>query len=125
MSGTASRLCFACGNAVDAGEQFVLADGRQRQPHCSEACVRETVRRGRAARARLRWRATASLTVAALLLGGGWTVWRHRAPQRRSIALSWVEIGWDKPVRPEPIYYGPAWPPTDADWMFAFERARW
>jgi hypothetical protein len=125
MSGTASRLCFSCGEAVAAGEQFVLAHGRRRQAHCSEACVRETVRRRRAARARFRLKVAGIGSLAALLLVGGFTILRHRAPKPRSIALSWVDIQWDQPARPEPIYYGPAWPPTDADWTFAFERATW
>ena len=125
MSETSRRLCFACRNAVDSDEQFVLARGRQRLAHCSEACVRETLRKWRRARTRSRLHVIASATVAALVLVGGWTVWRHRAPQPRSIALSWVDVIWDKVARPEPTYYGPAWPPTDADWSFAFDRARW
>jgi murein DD-endopeptidase MepM/ murein hydrolase activator NlpD len=32
---------------------------------------------------------------------------------------------WKKPVGPQPIYFGPAWPPTDEDWQFAFDRAPW
>ena len=103
MSGTASRLCFSCGEAVPAGEQFVLADGRRRQAHCSEACVRETVRRRRAARRRFRLKLGGVGALAALLLVGGFTLLRHRAPKPRSIALSWVDVQWDKPTRPEPI----------------------
>ncbi len=125
MSETSRRLCFACRNAVDSDEQFVLARGRQRLAHCSAACVRETLGKWRRARTRSRLHVIASATVAALVLVGGWTVWRHRAPQPRSIALSWVDVTWDKVTRAEPTYYGPAWPPTDADWSFAFDRARW
>ena len=99
MSETSRRLCFACRNAVDSDEQFVLARGRQRLAHCSEACVRETLRgRWRRARTRSRLHVIASATVAALVLVGGWTVLRHRAPQPRSIALSWVDVTWDKPA---------------------------
>ena len=122
MSETSRRLCFACRNAVDSDEQFVLARGRQRLAHCSEACVRETLGSGAAPATRSRLHVIASATVAALVLVGGWTVWRHRAPQPRSIALSWVDVTWDKVARAEPSYYGPAWPPTDATWSFAFDR---
>ena len=125
MSETSRRLCFACRNAVDSDEQFVLARGRQRLAHCSQACVRKTLGKWRRARTRSRLHVIASATVAALLLVGGWTVWRHRAPQPRSIALSWVDVTWDKTALPEPTYYGPAWPPKDADWAFAFDRVRW
>ena len=125
MSETSRRLCFACRNAVDSDEQFVLARGRQRLAHCSAACVRETLRKWRRARTRSRLHVIASATVAALVLVGGWTLLRHRAPQPRSIALSWVDVTWDKTPLPGPTYYGPAWPPTDADWAFAFDRARW
>jgi len=125
MSETSRRLCFACRNAVDSDEQFVLARGRQRLAHCSQACVRETLGKWRRARARSRLRLAAGATVAALLLAGAWTVQRHRMPQPRSIALSWVDTKWDTTAAPGPTYYGPAWPPTDADWAFAFDRARW
>ena len=77
------------------------------------------------ARTRSRLHAIAGATVAALLLAGGWTVWRHRAPQPRSISLSWVDVIWDKPARRRNRRTsGPAWPPTDDDWLFAFDRAR-
>jgi predicted nucleic acid-binding Zn ribbon protein len=125
MSGTASRLCFACGNAVDPSEQFVLTNGRGRQPHCSESCVYETLRKRRRARLRARMRlgAVGALVVAAL--AAGWTLRRHRLPHARSISMSWVDTKWDAPPPIEPNYYGPAWPPTDDDWMFAFDRATW
>ena len=81
MSETSRRLCFACRNAVDSDEQFVLARGRQRLAHCSEACVRATLRIWRRARARSRLRVAAAATVAGVLLAGALAVMRHRAPR--------------------------------------------
>ena len=55
----------------------------------------------------------ASATVAALVLVGGWTVWRHRAPQPRSIALSWVDvIGTRRRGRNRRTTARPGRPPT-------------
>jgi murein DD-endopeptidase MepM/ murein hydrolase activator NlpD len=62
--------------------------------------------------------------VIGLVLAGAWTLRRHRAPAPRSISYAWPEAR-DKPAPLEPMYFGPAWPPTDADWMFAFDRATW
>jgi len=125
MRATARRLCFACGNAVEADEQFVLARGQRREPHCSEACVRATVRARRSALWRSRLRLTAGAVLVAVVAGGVWSIKRHRAPPARSIALSWAETEWPKPAPLLPGYYGPAWPPTDEDWAFAFNRAAW
>jgi len=126
MRGTARRLCFACGNAVEADEQFVLARGRERVPHCSEGCVRATLGVRRARRWRSRLRVTAGATLVALVAVGVWSIKRHRAQKPRSIALSWTETAWEKSVPQAPTnFFGPAWPPTDADWAFAFDRAAW
>src|SRR4051812_27691716 len=116
--------CVVCGDALDVDDQLVLALGRRRLCHCSEVCLRETVAKQRRARAvRRRWTA-GSLSVVALLLAGAWTVRRHRARPPQSISYAWPQTGWEKQRGPEPIYYGPAWPPTNDDWMFAFERAK-
>jgi murein DD-endopeptidase MepM/ murein hydrolase activator NlpD len=49
-------------------------------------------------------------------------VQRHRAPAPQSISFDLPE---SRPpvVRPGPVYFGPAWPPTDADWIAAFDEA--
>ena len=121
----ARARCAVCGEIPGAGEELVLARGRQRVVHCSQFCLGETLDRQRVVAARRRRRAIAAASLAAVLLAGGWTVWRHRAPGTRSISLSWLDTGWQKPARPQPIYFGPAWPPTDDDWTFAFQRVRW
>ena len=125
MRATARRLCFACRRAVDADELIILVRGRKREPHCSEECVQDTVSARRRARAWSRLRVIAGAAVAGLLLAGVWTVRRHRLPLSRSISLGWSDGGWQKAAPLGPAYFGPAWPPTDADWMFAFERAAW
>jgi murein DD-endopeptidase MepM/ murein hydrolase activator NlpD len=63
--------------------------------------------------------------VATLLLVGSWAVLRHRAPAARSISAAWENPDWKKPPPPPPNVFGPAWPPTDDDWQFAFDRAAW
>ena len=87
--------------------------------------MEESVRKHRIAVVTRRRRAVVSATVIGLLLAGAWTARRHRAPQPRSISYAWPEAGWETPAPPEPVYFGPAWPPTDDDWMFAFDRASW
>ena len=88
----------------DAKRRAVSASLPQRRATpTSSSCSRaggsgwRTARRRACARRCGSWRAPgrgracrviASATVAALVLVGGWTVWRHRAPQPRSIALS-------------------------------------
>ena len=61
------------------------------------------------------------------LLAGAWMVKRHRAPQRHAISYAWPETDSKEQPAPRagPRFYGPAWPPTDDDWMFAFGRVSW
>jgi len=117
--------CMVCRNVVRADDQVVLAIGRRRAVHCSEQCVDETVRSQARVRRVWRWRAVAGASVVALLFAGVSTVRRHRKPLARAIAFPWLETGWKKPEASQPIYFGPAWPPTDDDWKFAFDRASW
>jgi murein DD-endopeptidase MepM/ murein hydrolase activator NlpD len=118
--------CIVCRNVVRADDQVVLAIGRRREVHCSEDCLGETIRKqSRAGRIR-RWRAIAGASAVVLLFTVAWTVRRHRKPTAHSIAIPWAQGEWKKPVEPlGPNTYGPAWPPTDEDWKFAFDRARW
>jgi len=117
--------CIVCGRELEGEDQFLLAHGRRREPHCSEACLRVSLREYRVARAAARLRMGIAGAVAAVALAGVWTWRHHRAPAARSISYSWTETRWDAPAKPEPITFGPAFPPTDADWMFAFDRASW
>jgi murein DD-endopeptidase MepM/ murein hydrolase activator NlpD len=124
MPASKSRRCVVCGSTVDRDEQIVLAQGRRRGVHCSEECVEESIRRQRKAGARRRFRALVSASLVGLALAGALTARRHRVQPPRSISYAWPEAP-DRPARPEPGYFGPAWPPTDDDWMFAFDRASW
>lgn len=117
--------CWVCRKVVRSDEQLVLASGRRREVHCSEGCLDETIRKQARARRLWRWRALGAASVVTLLLTGVWSVRRHRKPIARAIAVAWHESGWKKPPPVQPIYFGPAWPPTDDDWKFAFDRARW
>jgi murein DD-endopeptidase MepM/ murein hydrolase activator NlpD len=118
--------CIVCRTIAHADDQFVLVAGRRRQIHCSEDCLGTTVRKQRAARRRLLWRGIAGSAVVMVVLGVFLGIKSHRKPVQRAIALPWTEPQHKQPPPPPgPNYYGPAWPPTDEDWQFAFERARW
>jgi murein DD-endopeptidase MepM/ murein hydrolase activator NlpD len=117
--------CLVCRTIVHVDDQVVLVIGRRRHVHCSEDCLGNTVRKQRAVRRARLWRGIAGASVAAVVLGGFLAIKSHRKPLQRAITLTWAETEWKKPPRPGPNYYGPAWPPTDDDWMFAFDRANW
>jgi len=117
--------CFVCRNVVRADDQVVLATGRRREIHCSDQCLAETVQKQARVRSAWRWRAMTAASVVTLIFVGIWTVQQHRKPLARAINLGWTDTRWTKPLPPPPNYYGPAWPPTDDDWKFAFDRASW
>lgn len=118
-------ICIACGCAISEFERLILVRGRVRDLHCSEACLRETLANRRAARAtaRRRW-VTRALLVAVPLLGAAALHRRYHAPPPVVIVGEAPEP-LPEPPRPEPVRFGPAWPPTDADWDQAFRTSRW
>jgi hypothetical protein len=122
-----TESCFYCGERVDEDERHVLMLGRIEQPHCSEACLKRSIRNERKRRAALRRRwSAAGLAVAVVLVGAG-VVWRRfHAPRPEWISMAAPEPEQEAPPTiTGPIYYGPAWPPTDEDWAFAFARGHW
>lgn len=128
-----AESCFVCGNAIDEDDRLVLVVvvvlvlGKVHQAHCSESCLRENLRKQRIARAAKRRRWFLGSSLIALLLASAGTLWqRYRAPQPESIASGPPEPEVrSEAAPPEPIFFGPAWPPTDADWIAAFDKATW
>jgi hypothetical protein len=117
--------CRVCGGRIVGGERFLLERGRSYEAYCSEACLTASVDRRRRARAALRWRWFGRGAAVALLLLGGRALWQHfRAPRPEAISFEPPEVR-PAPARPEPPLYGPAWPPTDDDWLTAFAQTAW
>ncbi|MEO8213000.1 MAG: M23 family metallopeptidase [Myxococcales bacterium] len=119
--------CFVCGASIEEYARLVLVRGRVRQAHCSRFCLDENLRARRiaAARARRRWFLTAF--VAVLLPSAASLLWQcYRAPPPE-----WISSPLPEPLPAtasvEPTYFGPAWPPTDDDWIRVFNEsdARW
>lgn len=122
-----AQSCFYCGERVDPDERYVLMLGRVARPHCSEGCLERSVRNERRARAarRRRW-SLVGVGAAALALGAGAAWRRFRAPPPEWISTAAPEpLPEEAPPDPSPARYGPAWPPTDEDWTFAFARGSW
>jgi murein DD-endopeptidase MepM/ murein hydrolase activator NlpD len=121
-----AETCFLCGCRVSENERLVLVRGKRHQVHCSESCLRETIRRRQLARTAARRRWFLRLSLPALLLVGAGTLWkRHRAPERHAISYAWPEGLPVADPPPAPIIFGPPWPPTDEQWTAVFDRARW
>jgi murein DD-endopeptidase MepM/ murein hydrolase activator NlpD len=118
--------CLVCGNEVGDGDRFVWLKGRRPEAYCSEICLVASVeRRQRAVSAfRRRWLLRA-LVVAAVVVGAPRLWHRVRLPPPQSISFDPPEYRPPPEPRPEPIYYGPAWPPTDEDWLRAFGESTW
>lgn len=117
--------CFVCGRTGAAFDWFVLLEGRATRLHCSSSCIGESVdRQRRLARATLRRRVLVGLAIALGAVGVK-TVLHYRLPPRE-----WISGGPTEEIAAEPrpqgaTPYGPAWPPTDAEWRALFETARW
>jgi hypothetical protein len=116
--------CFVCGSATTESDQLVLVRGKRQLAHCSDACLRETVRKQRAARTarQVRWSLRFSLSVL-VLVGAGYLWQRFRVPHPESISSAWPDVhGEDVPPPVGPIFFGPPWPPTDDEWIAAFNQ---
>jgi murein DD-endopeptidase MepM/ murein hydrolase activator NlpD len=123
---TRAPTCPVCGDEVGEGERFVLARGRHREAYCSETCLVANVERRRRAAAEVRRRWLLRALVLTTLAVGGPQLWhRFHLPQRQSISFEPPEVRPLPAPRPEPVYYGPAWPPTDEDWLRAFAETAW
>ena len=123
---TRAPLCVVCGAEVGAGERLVLMRGRAREAYCSETCLVAAVERRRraAAAVRRRWLLRA-LVLGALVVGAPRLWHRFHLPPRESISFEPPESRPAPSPRPEPVYEGPAWPPTDEDWRRAFAESAW
>ena len=122
----ASITCAVCRHAVGDTERFILPRSRDTRVYCSEACLVASEETRRRARASFRRRWLSRVVAVALVLGGGRAAWhRFHAPTVQSISFETGEVRPAAPAPPEPIYYGPAWPPTDDDWLAAFARTAW
>jgi hypothetical protein len=118
--------CYYCGERVDADERHILVLGSIQRAHCSSACLHRTIRNERKARAvRRRRTSLAGLAVLVLAMGAGAAWRRFRAPKPEWISSAPSELPPDeKPTLTGPVYYGPAWPPSDEDWSFTFARTK-
>lgn len=119
-----AETCTICGKTITERDRLVLVRGKVREEHCSASCLREGLRKGRiaGARARRRW---LLCSVIALLPAGGNILWqRYRAPQPEVIVSGPPEVPLEA-APSELLQFGPAWPPTDADWFFAFAATSW
>lgn len=121
-----AESCVVCGKPAEDGERLVLVSGKRHERHCSAACLRASVRKRQLLNARARWRWSLRISAALALLIGGDALWhRFHAQAPRTIAFEPPESRPAPVKAPEPIYFGPAWPPTDEDWLIAFGRASW
>ena len=116
--------CFVCGRVGDDFDSFVLLRGRAARLHCSSVCLAETVEQQRRVAATRRWRRRLVLLTLALGAAAANTVRHHRLPPSEWICGDAPEP-LAEPPQPGPQPYGPAWPPTDAEWATLFERAAW
>ncbi len=126
----ATLRCIVCtaalGDGIGGGERFVLVLGGREEAHCSQVCLMANVEHRRRARAATRRRWLLRATAVALIAVGAPRLWhRIRLPRAQTIAFEWQDLRPAPAPRPEPPMYGPAWPPTDEDWQFAFANTAW
>jgi hypothetical protein len=119
------ELCIICHSETYSDDRIVLVRGKIRRTYCSESCVRRGLRQQQKAARAMRLRGLLGLLLITIVLVGGHTLWnRYRLPKSEWIS-SPPPPALPEPPPPGPIYYGPAWPPTDAEWMMLFTSASW
>lgn len=118
--------CTVCHAEIPDGVRLVTVQARRYEPHCSEGCLRKTVAQQRAERIAQRRAWAIRLSALGFVVAASAIAWRHRTPPTAAISDGWPDLVLEdaSPITP-PVYYGPAWPPTDEDWQYAFERAAW
>jgi murein DD-endopeptidase MepM/ murein hydrolase activator NlpD len=125
LSVAEARTCSVCRGDVEPRAGLVLVGRWRRRLCCSEACLRESLRRARArAATRRRW-ASGAAALALVVMSVGSFVRRHRAERPRAISLAWPALHGPLEPPPPPILVGPPWPPTDEQWRALFDGAAW
>ena len=118
--------CVVCGNEIGHGDRFMLVRNQRHENYCSETCLVVNANRRRRIRAATRRRWLLRVAAVAVLVAAAPKVWhRFRLPRPQTLVFEPPEFRPAPPPRPEPIYYGPAWPPTDDDWLKAFASTTW
>src|SRR5579871_82760 len=118
--------CAVCAAVIGEADRFVSLRGRQRETYCSGTCLAAAVDRRRRLAAALRRRWLLRVAVVAAVVVGAPRVWhRVRLPPQASISFDSSAVRPPPVPRPQPVYYGPAWPPTDDDWRIAFASSTW
>ena len=120
-----AELCLVCGKTVTENDRFVLVRGRSHREFCSEFCLREDARTQRIAKVKAGRRWFLRLVLVALLPAAANTLWRRYHAPPGEVISSPAPEALPEPAPPEPIRFGPAWPPTDADWVGAFSATSW
>ena len=121
--------CFACGQSFNGGPRWALMRDKVDvdEDHCSESCLRHTLRQRRIVSAAIKSRWLLRMLATLVALSGASLLW-HRF---HALQPEW--ISFDPPASPivsdappsGPIALGPAWPPTDADWEQLLSRSNW
>jgi murein DD-endopeptidase MepM/ murein hydrolase activator NlpD len=117
-------VCFVCGRDGADFDWFVLMQGRAKRLHCSPSCLAATVEQQRRADSARRWRRRLALLVLLLAAFAAHTARRYRLPASEAISGDPPEP-LPEPRQPGPQPYGPAWPPTDAEWAAWLPTASW
>ena len=118
--------CCVCRDIIAGGERFVLVRQGREEVHCSQSCLVANVQARQRARAAVRRRWLLRAAAVALVVIGAPKLWhRFRLPQAQSISLVAEDVRPAPRARPAPVFEGPAWPPTDDDWLFAFHNTVW
>jgi murein DD-endopeptidase MepM/ murein hydrolase activator NlpD len=128
--GVNTEACPICGDIPYDSERRVLVVGTVRVSYCSQTCLRvgvNTLQRARRTTRLRRWAVLLSLVLAAA--GVGYLrhlLLRYLAQQRaRAMATTAAPPPVAPDAPPEPIAFGPTWPPTDEEWLAEFTRATW
>jgi murein DD-endopeptidase MepM/ murein hydrolase activator NlpD len=120
-----SKNCAICGSIPADSDRRVLLNGKVRLSYCSQPCLRIGVRLAQTAQRKARRRRYA-LLLSMMLAGAGAGYLRHvlrRLQPPRPAVSAPAPVAPQPP--PEPITFGPHWPPTDEDWLEQFAKAAW
>jgi len=117
--------CARCGGPVDVRTRHLLIDGPAVRTFCSQVCATKPVEVVAAPppppRSPLRHLLRIAVGVPMLVFTSGYTQPTSSAP-----ALSTAPLAIAAPVTPpEPPTFGPAWPPTEQDWLAEIASDVW
>jgi murein DD-endopeptidase MepM/ murein hydrolase activator NlpD len=126
-AGRSLGTCARCGGPVDVRTRHLMIEGKAIRTYCSQSCATTPLAVVAPAEAPAPLRRSPLRHIARIAVGLPMLVFTsgYTAPKRAESLASAPLIAAAPVTPPEPPTFGPAWPPTEKDWLAEIASDAW